>query len=187
MTAETAPQAVDALQRRQAALARLAVSRRRLHAAWVPGDAADQAGASGGGTRALRLAACWRLWRRRALSVPGLLPMLRSAESAWQQSPWHLATVAGMAVADELTHVARPWLRRHPLPALLLAAATGAALVASRPWAWPGLRRRLQLAPRLAGRWLLRHGQAPLLAALAGLAGTVPKANAPSVQAGVDR
>lgn len=132
------------------ALARLAASRQKLQATWVPtlGGAAR----SPGGYRVDRLAVLWRRWRRRLDVEPALGLLLDAAEDWWQHNPWRLA---GQAVATEVDGVLTPWLRRHPWLAVALAAGTGYAIVSLRPWAWPGLRQQLGQLPAHARRWLL--------------------------------
>lgn len=150
--------------RRQAALARLVASRQLLQTAWVPA-AAPRSPNGRGASR--KLGAWWRLWRRRAASVPVLGLAVQAVESAWTQSPWR---AAGAAMADELGHTAGPWVRRHPVLTVGLAAAAGGAIVTLRPWTWPTVHRHLRLGPRRLGRWLVHQvAQAPISSILAGL------------------
>ena len=103
------------------ALARLQQSRQQLLVAWAPArPAGGQAGGSG--------ASAWQ----RALQASPLLGLLGPAlQQAWAAQPW----AAGL---QDLGASAReglgPWVRRHPLAAVALAAVGGAALVACRPW-----------------------------------------------------
>lgn len=103
------------------ALARLQQSRQQLQAAWpAASPAAGQA--SGSGPSALQ----------RALQASPLLGLLWPAlQQAWTAQPW----AAGL---QDLGASAReglgPWVRRHPLASVALAAVAGAALVACRPW-----------------------------------------------------
>lgn len=102
------------------ALARLRHSRQQLQAACAPArPAGDPAGGS---------PSAWE----RALQASPLLGLLWPAlQQAWAAQPW----AAGL---QDLGASAReglgPWVRRHPLAAVALAAVGGAALVACRPW-----------------------------------------------------
>lgn len=114
-----------------------------------------------------RIGAWWRLLRRRAANTPILGLAIQAAESTWQQSPWR---AAGAAMADELGHTVGPWVRRHPVLTVALAAATSGAVVTLRPWTWPSVQRHLRLGPRRLGRWLVHQvSRAPLSSILAGL------------------
>lgn len=103
------------------ALARLQQSRQQLQAAWAP--ASPAAGQAGGSSPSA--------WQR-ALQASPLLGLLGPAlQQAWSAQPW----AAGL---QDLGASAReglgPWVRRHPLASVALAAVAGAALVACRPW-----------------------------------------------------
>jgi hypothetical protein len=73
-------------------------------------------------------------------------------------------------VADELGHAAGPWVHRHPVLSVALAAAAGGAVVTLRPWKWPAVQRHLRRGPGRLGRWLVHQlARAPLSSILAAL------------------
>lgn len=167
------PHAADAAapSPQQRALARLAASRQRLQSTWLPtpstGSTARKAGRAAGSHR---LAGVWRLWRRRLADVPVVGLALDAAEGWWQNNPWRLA---GQTVAGELDHALTPWIRRHPILTVALAAGAGYTLVSTRAWAWPVVADQWRPLPRRIGRWLLHQvSQAPLQSVMAGLMAT---------------
>jgi hypothetical protein len=146
---------------RQRALARLAASRQRLQAAWLPKPAAP-----GGGRGPRRLTAIWRHWRRQLAgnAVVGLA--FEAVADWWQANPWR---AAGEAVAEELHQSLTPIVRRHPLASVVLVAAAAGAVAAARPWRWPLVAQQLKPLPGRAARWLLRQlSRAPLQSLIVG-------------------
>ena len=165
-TAET-----PAPSRQQHALARLAASRQRLQGTWLPATSSAHATRKAGRTAgSQRLAGVWRLWRRRLADVPVVGLALDAAEDWWRNNPWRLA---GQTVAGELDHALTPWIRRHPLLTVALAAGAGYTLVSTRAWAWPVVADQWRPMPRRVGRWLLHQvSQAPMQSVMAGLMAT---------------
>lgn len=148
---------------RTRALQRLAASRHGLELAWLPVGSARHGRAPG--ARNSQVAGLWKAWRPRLIGIPVLGIALGAAEQWWADNPWRLA---GQAMADEIDEALTPWARRHPLLTVALAAGAGCAVVAARPWAWPGVSGHLRLLPGRIGRWALAQiTLAPLLAGLA--------------------
>lgn len=161
----------DAPSPQQRALARLAASRQRLQSTWLPEpSSARTARTAGRAAGSQRLSRVWRLWRRRLADVPVVGLALDAAESWWQNNPWRLA---GQTVAGELDHALTPWIRRHPILTVALAAGAGYTLISTRAWAWPVVADQWRPLPRRVGRWLLHQiSQAPLQSVMAGLVAT---------------
>ena len=139
-----------------AALAGLADSRARLRAELSPPlDAGpgrvDGQGRPQAGRWPQSLGALWRRGRRALQAWPVADLAAGLLQDWWQHHPWR-------NTSEELAEAARlavlPLVRRHPLRALLGAAAIGALLVAARAWRWPPLRPARPPAARGAGHWL---------------------------------
>lgn len=152
--------------RHDAALKRLNVSRSRLRQLLLPapdertggGAGAVDNAATAGWTTPRRWRAQWRLWSRRS----SLSPLLQAAEYGlgrwWQRHPWReTATVIGELGAAKV----RPLIRSHPLAAIGLGAAAGAALAWSQPWRWRPVRVRAARSTRQAMGWAFRQLSQP--------------------------
>lgn len=119
-------------------LARLELSRSRLRASFAPPAPAAQAD----GRRSFHP---WRRARAWLRGTPwgGLLDPVVSAlghevQQWWQRQTWRQsAELVKDAVADNVL----PLVRRHPMAALLVTAAAGAALAGSGVWRWRTVRR----------------------------------------------
>lgn len=143
------------------ALARLDLSRSRLRQEMIPPPPARL---PPGSPLPTRLRALWRHWRRKAGGWPVAGVAAAALGEWWHHHPWR---PAGELLVDEVQASALPWLRRHPVATVAVAATLGAALVVSRPWRWPGVAERVRPMPRRLGRWLIRQvGQAPVQATL---------------------
>lgn len=186
-TVEPSEETVAPEDRLQRARDRLAVSRQRLLITWAPRSEEDIAR----GARAQRRVGSWlRYWRHRARGIPVVGLAVDGIATWWENNPWR---VAGQALAAELDDAVKPWVRRHPVLTIGVAAGLGYAVVASRAWTWPALAEQIRPLPSRAGRWLLHQlTQAPLqtlLASLALMRGSEPPAPAspevPSPAAGL--
>lgn len=147
---------MNAHDQHDAALDRLIVSRSRLRQLLLPATA-ERAGAgdvdsasTAGWAAPRRWRAQWRLWTRRG----SLSPLFKAAEyglgSWWLRHPWReTATVIGELGAANV----RPVIRRHPLAAIGLGVAAGAALAWSKPWRWRPLRVHAARSTRQAISW----------------------------------
>jgi len=143
------------------ALVALDESRAALRQSMLPPPACDSSSDSraGGGRRWPHAWCRLRRWLRRQ-------PMARLVSDAatawWRSHPLH--PVAEL-LARESQGLLLPAVQRHPVASVLVAAASGAALVASQPWRWHALRRELRPLPRRAGQWLIGQlGSAPVQA-----------------------
>lgn len=146
---------------RAEALARIERSRARLRLEMIP---PPPAGPPMGSPLPRRLRALWRHLRRRASGWPITGFAMAALGEWWHRQPWR---PAGEMLVDEIQASALPWVRRHPVATVAAAAALGAAVVASRPWRWPGVAQRVRPVPRQLSRWLLRQfSQAPVQATL---------------------
>ena len=139
-----------------AALARLADSRARLRAELSPPvDAGpgglDAQGQPLAGRWPQSLGALWRRGRRALQAWPVADLAAGLLQDWWQHHPWRNTSEE---LAEAARHAVLPLVRRHPLRALLGAAAIGALLVAARAWRWPALRPARPLARRPAVHWL---------------------------------
>jgi len=146
---------VSAPTHREDALQRLIESRARLSRLLLPPPpAAGDAHAGNGGAASWmtprRWRAQWRLWTRRGPLAPVLLAVEHGLGGWWKRNPWRgTATVIGEIGAANV----RPLIRRHPLAAIGLGAAAGAALAWSQPWRWRVLRVHAARSTRQAMGW----------------------------------
>lgn len=139
-----------------AALARLAASRARLRAELCPPVEAgpgrvDAQGRPQASRWPQSAGALWRRARRALQAWPVADLAAGLLQDWWQRHPWRRP---GEELAEAARHVVLPLVRRHPLSALLGAAAVGALLVAARAWRWPALRRARPAAAQGVGHWL---------------------------------
>ena len=158
--------AVDLEPRVAQALVRLQASRAQLRAAMLPPPQTESS-SSGGFGLPRRWRAMWRAWTRGS-PLAGVAGTAVGALGGWWRSqPWHSTTeIAGRAVLAEVA----PLVRRHPLLAVALGAAAGAALVAARPWRWEALSRRVRPLGGTLMRWTMAQlSQVPVQMALAAL------------------
>jgi hypothetical protein len=158
-------EALPSSTRLDLALARIESSRASLRSVLVPAPPPASPPPRSPGER--RFAAGWRHLRRRMREHPAFSVALHAADSWWQRQPLRpvIETTAG-----ELRGAVSPWIRRHPVLAVSLAAGLAAALVLARPWRMPAVRAQLHGAPRRAGRWLWAQlTQAPVQSLLASL------------------
>ena len=109
----------------------------------------------------------WRAWTRGSPLAGVAATAVDALGGWWRSQPWHSATeIAGRAVLAEVA----PLVRRHPLLAVALGAAAGAALVAARPWRWQALSRQVRPLGGSLMRWTLAQlSQVPVQMALAAL------------------
>jgi hypothetical protein len=152
------PAAVDAARQR------LERSRQRLRQQLLPPP--DDAGAQGHGAVPRR----WRAWLRagplrpllRALD-PWLGGARRTAQRWWRRHPWRPSLeLVGGSLHRELT----PWVRRHPIGAVGLGAAAGAALVVAAPWRAASVRHALQRSGARVRRWAWHQLTSPAVQTL---------------------
>lgn len=147
------------------ALRRLELSRARLRETLMP---APRDGAARHDSA--RLPRRWRAWLRagpwrgltRALEPwwdSGALTLHRW----WRRHPWR-ATALALGGAAE--HSLLPWVRRHPVAAMCIGAAMGAALVTAAPWRSPTWRNAADRGGRHVRRWLWRQAASPASQAL---------------------
>ena len=146
------------------ALARLEASRVVLRRTLVPEpELPDSAGAA-----PRRLHALLRFVRRRWAHSILAGAVVEGLQHWWMRHPWRPPAEAAFG---ELERTAGPVLRRHPLAAVAVAAALGAAVVVARPWRWPLVANHLAPLPRRAGHWLMTQLAQPAVQAwLTGLA-----------------
>ena len=142
----------------EAALGRLMASRARIAGLLLPAPpqdrdaAAADPGAQGAWAAPRRWRAQWRLWKRQGPLAPVLMAIEHGLGSWWRRHPWHdTATVVGEMGAATV----RPLIRRHPMAAIGLGAAVGAALAWSQPWRWRPLRVHATRGTRQAFGWAL--------------------------------
>lgn len=141
-----------------AALARLADSRARLRAELSPpadtgAGRVDAQGQPQAGGWPHSLAGLWRRGRRALQAWPVADLAAGLLQDWWQRHPWRSSAEA---LAETARHAVLPLVRRHPLSALLGAAAIGALLVVARAWRWPALRpaRPAPAPAQSGGHWL---------------------------------
>lgn len=139
-----------------AALARLAASRARLRTELSPPVEAgagrlDDHGQAQAGPWPPSLGALWRRGRRALQAWPMADLAAGLLQDWWQRHPWRQT---GETLVDAARHAVLPLVRRHPLSALLGAAAIGALLVTARAWRWTALRPARPPSAQGAGRWL---------------------------------
>jgi hypothetical protein len=163
--AATAPP-LDARARLDAALARIEASRSAMRQVLVPQPELPPAQAPEGelpeGWRR-RFADGWQNLRDQMGDHPAVSVAMNAAQGWWRRQP--LRPVVG-----EIHGVVTPWVKRHPVLAVSLAAALAAGIVFARPWRVPAVRARLHGAPQRAGRWLWHQlTQAPVQSLLASL------------------
>ena len=163
----------DPAARLQQALDRLAATRGALRLALVtPPDPPAAAGAASALADPLRR--LWRRLRRAARQTPAAMLLTEAVQGWWQRQPWR---PAGSLLCQQV----QPALRRHPLAAVALAAAAGAAVAGLRPWRWQVVHRQLHPLPGRLLHWLLQQaGSAPVQAALASLALMALRDNPPA-------
>lgn len=145
-----------------AALQRIEQSRRRLHAELMP-PPDDGLGAAHGSP----LGGRWLDWLRTGplhtwfdLAEPWLASGSLAVRRWWRRQPWHDTAVLLLETGNETLS---PVIRRHPLAAVGIAAAAGAALVMVRPWQHPHAQRVANGGVRQARRWLVRQLANPVL------------------------
>lgn len=139
-----------------AALARLAASRAQLRAELIPAPApgagrVDAQGQPQAGPWPHSLGALWRRGRRALQAWPMADLAAGLLQNWWQRHPWRST---GEELAEAARHAVLPLVQRHPLSALLGAAALGVLLVAARAWRWPALRPARRPRAQGAGHWL---------------------------------
>jgi hypothetical protein len=88
---------------------------------------------------------------------------LTALQTWWHEHPLR---VPSEALGNELRGSVGPVVRRHPIAAVLVASAAGAALVAWRPWRWPVVQRQIKPLPRSFGRWVFRQLSQPAVQAM---------------------
>ncbi len=166
-------------ERVRRAVARIEVSRSALVVCLAPdppkcrGNTAGAAGDSGAGMDPnLSLFDTLKARIERNGLVQGSWRTVRTlARRWWTRQSWHSSVDL---VVSTLAHEARPLIRRHPLAALALGAALGAALVAVasavRPWATHQMRGNSSATwgGRVSNLIWSQFGSAPMQMALAG-------------------
>jgi hypothetical protein len=170
-----------------AALGRLIASRARLAQILLPAPATSTdgahaaGGANGGWSAPRRWRAWWRRWTRQGTLAPVFVAVEHGLGGWWQRQPWRdTASVIGELGAANV----RPFIRRHPLAAIGLGAAAGAALAWSQPWRWRALRVHAMRSSRLAAGWAVGQLSQPAIQLLlTGLLVSKARASAPVPEA----
>lgn len=157
---------LDASARLELALARIEASRAAMRQVLVPQPDPPPAEVPEGelpeGWRR-RFADGWQNLRDQMGDHPAVSVAMNAAQGWWRRQP--LRPVVG-----EIHGVVTPWVKRHPVLAVSIAAALAAGIVFARPWRVPAVRARLAGAPQRAGRWLWHQlTQAPVQSLLASL------------------
>lgn len=156
----SAPVPDERERKREAALQRLAASRLQLRHELIE-EPVDDTGqpARKGFNIPRRLRALWRSLRRGVRGSPVAAVAMTALQEWWHGHPWRATSEL---VAGELHASLRPVVRRHPLAAVLVSGALGLAVMTSKPWRWPAVRRHVQPLPGRLVRWAFHQlGQAP--------------------------
>ena len=141
------PQLADAGTLTEQAVARLERSRANLRHALTPVPPAP----STSNAWSFKLVEHARTWLRGTPWGTLVEPLVSAAGDTlstwWARQPWRDAALrAGDTLAADLS----PWVRRHPIAAIAVAAVAGATVAASGVWRWRSLRRSgLHLAANL--------------------------------------
>ena len=159
---EPSPKAVLALER-------LNASRLQLRQALIPAAARNYDEPEGdresGAALPRRMRVFVRSLRQRIRRSPVATTLLASVQTWWWQHPWREPIHATTA---ELRRNVGPVVKRHPVAAVLLAGAAGAALVAWRPWRWPVVARQISPMPRQMARWVMAQLTQPAIQTILG-------------------
>lgn len=113
------------------AIAALEASRAGLRSVMLPPQPPSAAADANHGLLH-RARVVWRYLRQTGSHSPVLKLAAKSMQDWWRVNPWRAYTELASPLGDAMV----PLVRRHPWPAVALAAAAGAALVAARPWRW---------------------------------------------------
>jgi hypothetical protein len=140
-------------------LQRLARSREALRATLLPTP--GRADGEGGSLLPLRLVN----WLRSGPLGPVMRSvepwaggMQRTLQRWWRRHPWRpSAEAAGGTLRTSVV----PWARRHPLVAVGLGAAAGAAFAMAAPWRWASLQQMARGSGRGLRRWALHQLTGP--------------------------
>lgn len=171
----TSPVSATAEQRRAQALQRIEASRTQLILTLAPknpkGSRQKTAQGSGASARKPQPNAPFSESLAAHMQQEGVgkgsWHALTGAANDWLGSqPWYASVEL---VGSTLVHQAKPIVRRHPWICLGAAAATGAALVALRPWGWQPVQHRITPWRSQVGSMVWGQlTQAPVQMALAG-------------------
>lgn len=141
------PDLTDAGTSTAQAVARLERSRARLRHALTPAQPAPGT-SEGWSFKLLEHARTWLRGTPWGTLVEPLVSAAGDTLSAWwARQPWR---DAALQARDTLAADLSPWVRRHPIAAIAVAAVAGATVAASGVWRWRSLRRSgLHLAANL--------------------------------------
>lgn len=158
-------------ERVEHALARINASRLSMRRVLVPASgtasADDNLAAGERSAWSRRFADGWQHWRQAMAEHPAVVVGMDALQDWWKRQPLRPAVETA---AGELRSAVTPLVRRHPVLAVAIAAALGAAIVVGRPWRWPAVSQHLADAPQRAGRWVWTQlTQAPVQSLLASL------------------
>jgi hypothetical protein len=162
----TADTPLDVDDQRRAPLQRLMASRARLRAELIPARRSGSAAPpSMAGDLPRRARALWRLLLSRGSGGAVFSSVANLLKTWWVHQPWHPTTeVLGHALAVEVS----PWVRRHPVAAVVWGAGAGAAVAMARPWRWRIVNAQGRRWGLSAGRWAVHQlTQAPVQIAIA--------------------